>query len=74
MAALKRDSSDSDSEDGATTYRSLAGMRGHKTLPNISPLLFNNSLTLKLFDLSYLYVVADMQTRTLFVIYCTTLT
>lgn len=33
MAALKQDSSESESEDGATTYRSLAGMTGHETLP-----------------------------------------
>lgn len=26
MAALKQDTSESDSDDGATTYRSLAGM------------------------------------------------
>lgn len=32
MAALKQDSSESESEDGATTYRSLAGMKGRQTL------------------------------------------
>lgn len=36
MAALKQDSSESESEDGTTTYRSLAGMEGHETLPNLT--------------------------------------
>lgn len=31
IAALKQDSSESESEDGATTYRSLAGMKGRET-------------------------------------------
>ncbi|XP_034553818.1 dynein heavy chain 5, axonemal isoform X3 [Notolabrus celidotus] len=36
MAALKQESSDSDSEDGATTYRSLAGMRGYGSTSDMS--------------------------------------
>lgn len=36
MAALKKDSSESESEDGVTTHRSLTGKGGHKNLPYLT--------------------------------------
>ncbi len=36
MAALKQDTSESESEDGATTYRSLAGMWARETSFNLT--------------------------------------
>ena len=56
MAALKQDSSESESEDGATTYRSLTGMWEHGNLSRSSNL-----------PIWYIHIVTNMQTKTLII-------
>lgn len=65
MAALKQDSSESESEDGATTYRSLAGIRDH-TISTLTHLHFD-------FRVSYSFHV-QYTNRSMIIRYFSTLT
>lgn len=72
MAALKQDSSESESEDGNTTYRSLAGTRGHETsylsnyLPIYAPVCFD--FRVKQVVLSLVASLSAQQTRAVIII------